>query len=249
MSLSCFVTGETLFFNGVDGKKGYYLVPDSLGKAEKVWVVVDVHGAGGGGTSAKESFITKLLVPQKVIVIVPSFTNGYQGGDGKWAAQLISNFTEVRKRYSTYAKMFIHGQSGGGQFAHRFAFNYSEYVIGVSAHSAGSWACAGGYGKISNKAKSIPFVISCGEEDKEVAWHGYSINRIDWFHRFANKLKAEGFVLMAKTWPNTGHSIRLEDYGSLLKSCFILSTQGVARAEDSWSGDLNQIPVVRSATK
>ena len=152
---------KTVYFNGSDFKEGYYVVPSTpLPAGEKYWVVVSVHGAGG----LKKEISTKLinlLAPTPVILLVPSFSNMYQMGDGKWADQMIDNFKEVGESYPTHDKMFVHGFSGGAQFAHRFTFNEPKYVVGCSAHGAGSWACDGGYGKISTSAKGLPFFISC----------------------------------------------------------------------------------------
>jgi len=216
---------ETVYFNGKDAKGGYYLVPDDMPKdATKVWVAVHVHGAGGlrGEDTGKD--IAKLLGPQPVIVIVPSFTDGYQAGDGKWAAQLIGHFKEVAERYPVQDKMFVHGHSGGGQFAHRFAFAEPQYVAGVSAHSSGSWACAGGYGKINKSAKRIPFAISCGEADTALSYPGAPHTRIEWYKLFEDELKKAGFDVDGRTWPGVGHGVSMKLMGEQVKECFRKAT-------------------------
>ncbi len=218
---------ETVYFKGKDAKAGYYLVPDNMPKdATKVWVAVHVHGAGGlrGENSGKD--LAKLLGPEPVIVIVPSFTDGYQAGDGKWAAQLIANFKEVQKKYKVQDKMFIHGHSGGGQFAHRFAFAEPKYVCGVSAHSSGSWACAGGYGKINKSAKKIPFAISCGEADKDLSYPGAPHTRIEWYRLFEKEMKKDGFDVDGRTWPGVGHGVSMKLMGEQVKACFVKATKG-----------------------
>lgn len=219
--------GETVYFNGKDAKAGYYLVPENMPKdATKVWVAVDVHGAGGLRGEGRGKDLMQLLGPEPVIVIVPSFTDGYQAGDGKWAQQLIENFKEVAKKYQVHEKMFVHGHSGGGQFAHRFAFAEPDHVIGVSAHSSGSWACAGGYGKINKRAKRIPFAISCGEADTGLSTPDSAHTRIEWYKLFAAEMKKDGFDVDGRTWPGVGHGVPLKLMGEQVKECFTKATKG-----------------------
>lgn len=218
---------ETVYFNGKDAKGGYYIVPENMPKdATKVWVAVHVHGAGGLRGEGTGRDLAKLLGPEPVIVIVPSFTDGYQAGDGKWAVQLIGHSKEVAKRYPVHGKMFVHGHSGGGQFAHRFAFAEPQYVAGVSAHSSGSWACAGGYGKINKKAKKIPFAISCGEADTGLSLPDSPHTRLAWYKLFEAEMKKDGFDVDGRTWPGVGHGVPLKLMGDQVKACFEKATKG-----------------------
>lgn len=236
------VAAETVYFNGKDFKDGYYIVPENMpDNGAKVWVMVDVHGAGGLKGNGGGHQLIKLMAPQPVIVIVPSFSNGYQAGDGQWAKQLIDSFKEVRKTHETHDKMFVHGHSGGGQFAHRFAFEEPGYVVGVSAHSSGSWACAGGYGKISTRAKGIPFSISCGEKDTALSVPDAEHTRIEWYRLFAEELEKKGFVFAGQTWPGAGHGVSINLYGPQLKECFLLATQGVIPESGKWKGDIEKL--------
>lgn len=233
---------ETVYFNGSDFKGGYYVVPDDLpDDGSRVWVVVDVHGAGGLRNEGRGPGLAQLVAPEPVIVIVPSFTSGYQAGDGQWAEQLIGHFETVKERHEVHDKMFVHGHSGGGQFAHRFAFAEPKYVVGVSAHSSGSWACAGGYGEITSRAKGIPFTISCGEKDTAYSVKGYPHTRIEWYRLFAAELEKKGFVVTGQTWPNAGHGVPAGLYGPQLKECFLLATQGVVPTSGKWTGDVEKI--------
>lgn len=220
------IFAETVYFNGKDIKGGYYLVPDTIPNGTKMRVAVDVHGAGGLRGEGGGKDLAKLLGPEPVIVIVPSFTSGYQAGDGKWAEQLIGNFKEVGKKYKVHDKMFVHGHSGGGQFAHRFAFAEPNYVIGVSAHSSGSWACAGGYGEINKRAKKIPFSISCGENDTALSTPDSAHTRIAWFKLFEAEMKKQGFDVDARTWPGVGHGVPLKLMGEQVRECFLKATKG-----------------------
>lgn len=233
---------EVIHFNGVDTKAGYFVVPDDLpSDGKKSWVVVDVHGAGGLRGNGPGDRLAKLLDPEPVIVIVPSFTNGYQAGDGNWANQLLENFNVVRARHAVHDRMFIHGHSGGAQFAHRFAFEKPEHVVGVSAHSAGSWACAGGYGKINLRARQIPFSISCGEEDKALSVPNAPHTRIEWYRLFAAEMEQQGFVFRGETWPGVGHGVAARLYGPALKECFLLATRGEVPSGETWTGNVEEL--------
>jgi len=242
IGLSLSAAAENIYFNGSDFKGGYYIVPENLPKdGSKVWVMVDVHGAGGLKREKANSILSKLVAPEPVIIIVPSFMTGYQNGNGASAKQMISNFKAVQKKYAVHDKMFVHGHSGGGQFAHRFAFNEPKYVIGVSAHSSGSWATGGNFGSISTRAKSIPFTISCGEKDTKYSVSGYPHTRINWFNLFSSSLKKKKFTLASQTWLNAGHGVSPKLYGPQLKECFLLATQGIEPSSQFWSGDVKNL--------
>jgi poly(3-hydroxybutyrate) depolymerase len=214
-----------VYFNGSDAKGGYYLVPDNMPQdGTKVWVAVHVHGAGGLRGENLGRDLAKLIGPEPVIILVPSFTSGYQAGDGKWAEQLVGHFKEVSAKYKVHDKMFIHGHSGGGQFAHRFAFTAPELVAGVSAHSSGSWSCAGGYGAINPKAKGIPFAISCGEKDTALSTPDAPYSRIAWYHLFAEELQERGFDVDSRTWPDIGHGASFQQFGEQVRACFKKAT-------------------------
>jgi hypothetical protein len=102
--------------------------------------------------------------------------------------------------------MFLYGFSAGAQFVHRFAFNHPELVVGVSAHSAGSWAGVEGWGEINDKAKGIPFALTCGELDTTKAFDGKApYGRLDWMKVFAEDLKKRGFAVRTEVYPGVGH--------------------------------------------
>jgi len=234
---------KTIYFNGKDFRGGQLIVPEgNEGAADaKRWVVVDVHGAGGPKKGWFGRRLLEWVGTDKVIALAPVFHKDYHLGDGEAAEQLIERFEWIKQRYNVHDRMFLHGFSGGAQFVHRFAFNHPELVVGVSAHSAGSWAGVEGWGDISEKAKMIPFVLSCGERDTEKAFGGKAPHgRLAWMKLFAEDLKKRGFVVRAETWPERGHGIPLKDLGPLIRECFLLSTEGVIPKSGKWSGNLQQ---------
>ncbi len=235
-----------VYFNGFDYKDGYYIVPDDLSDHHaKAWVAVDVHGAKGLKNDKRGDDLAALLGPEPIIVIVPSFTSGYQSGDGEWAKQLIENFKTVSKSHDVHDGLFVHGHSGGAQFAHRFAFTEPRHVIGVSAVSAGSWACDGGYGKISARAKGIPFSIGCGENDTAYSVPGYPHTRVEWYRLFAKQLEKADFVMVGGTFPGVGHGVPRKFYASQMRECFLLATQGIIPTSGKWTGDVEKLAIDR----
>ncbi len=186
-------------------------------------------------------WITDMLDPDPVILLVPSFSDGYQNGNGKWARQLMDRFQQIEDQYPVHGRMFLHGHSGGAQFVHRFAFHAPEQVIGVSAHSAGSWAGEPGFGDIPDRATSIPFLISCGKEDTDYSMVRFPFTRIEWYRRFARELEQRGFVLHGSVWPDTGHGVPTTLYQKAFRECFRLATRGEIPSGDGWKGDVHAL--------
>lgn len=233
---------ERIYFNGKDFKGGQLIVPKlPPEKADtKRWVVVDICGVGGPKKDWFGYRLLKWLGEDKVIALAPVFTqkDSHLGG-GDAAKELIARFEEIKKNHKVHDKMFLYGFSAGAQFAHRFAFNHPEYVIGVSAHSAGSWSGVEGWGEINDKAKGIPFVLTCGELDTTKAFDGTApYSRLDWMKFFAGQLKERGFSVRTEVYPGVGHGGSADDHGPLIRECFLLATEGISPESGKWSGEL-----------
>jgi predicted esterase len=198
--------------------------PDNIDPAKIYQLVVGVHGAGGKGGGA--AGMANWAKRGDVIVIGPSFqTKGerpYQNGDGIHAEKLIDLFESLQKTYKLRDQMFLHGFSGGSQFVHRFTMLHPKLVCGVSSHSGGTWA-TDNYGQINSAAKKIPFAISCGEKDTQLAFAESPYNRLQWYERFRAEIDKEGFCHIGRTWPDVGHSISPGAW-DLAKQCFQLAT-------------------------
>jgi len=202
------------------GREYYLYTPDDLDKARTYWLVVGVHGANGNGKGA--AGMAGWVKKGNVIVVGPSFPDGYQFLMHDTDKQLQGIFADLQKEFHLYPKLFIYGFSGGSQFAHRFAMKYPEQVIGCSAHSGGTWTDS-----INAKAAAVPFAISCGEADTKV--HG-PLGRLEWCRKFAGKLQAADFYFKVRFWPGVGHS---PSGGSsrMTADCFVLSTTGMHEDE------------------
>ena len=241
---------ERIYFNGKDFKGGQLIVPKLKPGAEdtKRWVVVDVHGLGG----PKKNWFGYRMLPwvgeDKVIALAPVFTGDYHLGTGEAAKELIERFEWIKQNYNVHDKMFIYGFSAGAQFAHRFAFNHPELVVGVSAHSAGSWAGVEGWGQINDKAKNIPFALSCGELDTTKAFDGNApYGRLEWMKVFAEDLKKRGFAVRTEVHPNLGHGGSADTHGQLIRECFLLATEGIVPENNPWGGNWKQFAKPQAA--
>lgn len=192
------------------GRQCFLYLPDEIDPEKTYWLVVGVHVYRGNGKGA--GGLAGWVKKGNCIVVGPSFPQGYQllGKDSD--KQLIGIFKALLKKYNLHRRMFIHGFSGGSQFAHRFAMKYPELVIGCSSHSGGTWA-----GSVNPKAKHIPFAVSCGEADK---------SRIDGAKRYFAMLRKGGFHFKARTWPGVGHGLS-RGARQMLDDCFNLATTGM----------------------
>ena len=238
------------FFNGVDFKGGQVIIPKSVADNPdtKRWVIVDVHGAGGPKKNWFGYRLLEFFGEDKVIAFAPVFGDGYHLGEGEAAKQFIEQFEWIKKNYNVHDKMFLYGHSAGAQFVHRFAFNHPDLVVGVSAHSAGSWAGVKDWGEINDKAKGIPFALSCGELDTEKAFNGEApYSRLEWMKVFAEDLKKRGFVVRTDVYPGKAHGVSPADHAPLSLECFLLATEGVIPESGKWSGDLKQFTKPQAA--
>ena len=204
-----------------DGLPNWLYTPSEQPDAAKTYrLVVGVHGAGGTGKGAGgvAGWASDF---DDVLVLGPSFEQPkrdpnaprpttmprdiFQMSGPAHEAKLDTLIAEISKTWKLRPKIFLHGFSAGAQFAHRYAFHHPERVVGVSAHSGGSWAKLDGDDRINPEAKAIPFVLSCGEDDKGSGGPPGTATRIEGVKRFAADLQSLGFTIEMKTWPGIGH--------------------------------------------
>ena len=167
-------------------------LPGDFDAAKRYWLFVAVHGLGGNGENALGW--AKFADEGRCIVVGPTFTGTYQfpkAGSGHGKA-LIEIVKELGKQYKLERKFFITGFSAGAQFAHRFTLECAQYVVGCAAHSAGSW------GSPNTKARYVPFVVTCGEDDK---------SRIHIARNFADDLKRKGYKVTSAWYKGVAHSM------------------------------------------
>ena len=191
----------------------YVFTPHEINPEKTYWLVLGVHGLGGTGHNALgwKQFARKA----DCIVVGPTFKGRFQfprRGAGK---TMLAIFAELRKQYKLHGKMFVTGFSAGAQFAHRFALENPRYVIACAAHSAGSWARPTGPGR------SVPFLITCGEEDR---------TRIERARKFADQLTEKRYQVETRWFPGVGHSM-CREARELSEALFWKATTGMTPAQ------------------
>ncbi len=181
-----------------EGLDTWVYLPTAEPKPGKTyWLAVGVHGLGGNGKGAMG--LSPWAVDD-VIVLGPSFVNGYQSGGGANAEKLKELITKIGTKWKLHPKILLHGFSAGAQFTHRFAIQNPELVGVASAHSAGSWSPP------NAPVPSVFFAVSCGENDLQKADPRMELNRLDGLRTFAKALEEQKVAHEVKTWPGVGHS-------------------------------------------
>ncbi|OYV06187.1 MAG: hypothetical protein CFE26_07670 [Verrucomicrobiales bacterium VVV1] len=181
-----------------EGMDAWVYLPTAEPKPGKsYWLVVGVHGLGGNGKGAMG--LSPWAVDD-VIVLGPSFVNGYQSGDGTNAEKLKALITKIGGKWKLHPKILLHGFSAGAQFTHRFAIQNPDVVGVASAHSAGSWSPPTG------PLPTVFFAVSCGETDTQKADPRMELNRLEGLRAFAKALGEQKVPHEVKTWPGVGHS-------------------------------------------
>lgn len=205
------------------GRDYWLYTPDRIDANKTYWLVVGVHGAKGigKGASGLAGWVNEM---DNVIAVGPSFPiigPYYQGLQGESDKQLMDIHKALQKEFKLYDKMFLYGFSGGAQYSHRFANKYPEHVIGISAHSGGSWDLSP-----VTDAKSILWALSCGLKDTKLSTPDSGMSRIDYFRAFFASLdKAKGFTCKPFV-TEQGHKAA-GDVSAATKECFRAATTGM----------------------
>lgn len=194
--------------------------PDRVEPGKTYWLVVGVHGYRQQGKGA--GGVASWVQSAQCIVAGPTFpSEGYQYLHQGAAEQLLEVHKTLAQRYKLHDKMFLHGYSGGSQFASRFAMKYPDRVIGCGAHSGGTW------GEVDAKAVGVPLAISCGLKDTGKMHPSVPLSRLAWARKFDGMLKEAGFLYKSRYWPGAGHGGARRDAIALSKECFLLATTGL----------------------
>ena len=203
------------------GRDYWLYTPDNLDKSKTYWLVVGVHGFRGKGAGAAglANWINKL---DDVIVIGPSFPSTgpyYQLLQGATDKQLINIHKKLSDEFKLHSKMFLYGFSGGAQYVHRFTSKHYKKVIGVSAHSGGTWDRAPSKGSVS-----VLWTVSCGLKDTSIST-GANMSRIDFFRTFYKKMDKGKFTSKPFV-TNMGHR-RNKLVLQNTEECFRVATTGL----------------------
>lgn len=190
-------------------------LPSNFDPEKRYWLFVAVHGLDGKGQGALgwEKFADE----GQCIVVGPTFVGGHQfpTATNEHGKNMVAIFKELSQQYKLQRKLFLTGFSAGAQFAHRFTFAFPQFVVGCAAHSAGSWS------NPNSKARSVPFVVTCGEDDK---------TRINLARGFAVDLKGNGYKVTAAWYPTVAHSM-CNEARELTQDLYWSSTTGMTVEE------------------
>lgn len=204
------------------GRDYLLYTPDEIDPEQTYWLVVGVHGAGGNPAGAG-GVANWARTMDNVIVVAPAFPSKgpyYQVLGGKSDEQLIGIVRDLHREFKLHKKFFIHGFSGGSQFAHRFASKYYKLLIGVSAHSGGSWDDAPHPGGVM-----FPWTVSCGLKDTGKSTSQSKHSRIDYFRNFYQQMYRNNFTAKAFV-TDAGHSPTREVMNNAAE-CFRVGTTGM----------------------
>jgi|GEM_PF-967979 len=198
-----------------DPEQEYFVyVPRNLDGEKTYRIFVVVHALGGNGSGAMK--FSGFANEGNCIVVAPTFQDRFDfpaKGTGKAMLDIID---EISGACKVYPKVFVTGFSEGGQFAHRFALENPEHMVGCAAHSPGSWS-------VPNKqARDVPFLVTCGEADT---------TRIDKAKTFAKQLKDKDYRYVKAVWfQGVGHSLCVQAV-QLTKKHYWIATTGMTPEE------------------
>ncbi|RZU11188.1 esterase/PHB depolymerase [Kribbella rubisoli] len=164
-----FARGKTpIFASQYDQRLGYCLyVPENL-RTERAPLLVMQHGTERNASLYRDH-MAGFADEHQVVVLAPLFPAGiidpedlhnfkfieYQGI--RYDRALLAMIDEVSRRYPVDPDVFyLHGFSGGGQFAHRFLYLHPDRLAGVSI---------GAPGRITQLDDSLPWWL--GTKDLE----------------------------------------------------------------------------------
>ncbi len=153
---------------------------------------VAVHAANGNGQGA--CGWSKLADEARCVVLAPTFKGDFKDPAKGSGERLKAILKELRAEHKLGPKVFLTGFAEGAAFAHRFAMDNPALVLGCAAHSADGWDTP------DPKAREVPFLITCGKDDKQE-------NRIGDAKKFVQALKDKKFADVESAWPKGGHSL------------------------------------------
>ncbi|VVJ22279.1 Uncharacterised protein [Amycolatopsis camponoti] len=177
------LTGYTPAFAAqADPRFSYTLfVPEDIRDDERPKLWVFVHG-----TRRRTRFyldgLAALARAERAVVMTPLFPAGISAPDDidgykvlehagiRFDQVLLDMVDEVAHRWNAAASaFFLHGFSGGGQFAHRFLYRHPERLSAVSIGAPGRVALPGGEASFTR----VPVQIVIGSLDADpaaIAW-------------------------------------------------------------------------------
>lgn len=212
------LTGRTPWFAvQADPRFAYRLqVPTDLRDDEPplaLWVFV--HGTGRETDLYLDAF-AELARERRAVVMTPLFPVGTQGPDDfynyhllesggvRYDEVLLAMVDEVGHRWPVdTAVFFLHGFSGGGQFAHRFALRHPDRLSAVSVGAPGAVV-------LPTAGADVPIQVVAGTLDDDPAAVASPVDgppegRLTKARRLADALGVHGWPVRLDVLDGVGH--------------------------------------------
>ena len=172
----------------------YYLyVPKTYSADHELPLFIGIHGFGGSGLDCWNLW-QSYAEREGFILLCPTISDAGGGWYQDTGETLVwSVVGQVKKEYRVKQGMFIVGFSAGAQFVQGFAFNYPQYVSGVSVLSAGN------YYRANLGARNIPFLVVIGGQDDPISVEQSAL--------FSQYLTQNGFDVQYEVLPGVGHTV------------------------------------------
>ncbi|MFI6083048.1 alpha/beta hydrolase [Streptomyces sp. NPDC051217] len=162
-----FIGGTPFFASRHDQRLSYalYVPKDHTAQAAPLPLVVIQHGTGRSAELYRNQW-KQFAIDNRCVILTPLFPAGlvepgelhsfkfleYRGT--RFDEELLHIVDEVGERFNTETDRFLlHGFSGGGQFAHRFAYAHPGRLAGISI---------GAPGRITQLDDSLPWWLGTG---------------------------------------------------------------------------------------
>jgi pimeloyl-ACP methyl ester carboxylesterase len=162
-----FLGGTPFFASRHDQRFSYalYVPKDHTPAAVPLPLVVVQHGTGRSAELYRDQW-KEFAIEHRCVILAPLFPAGivrqrelhsfkfleYEGI--RFDEELLHIVDEVGEQFNTEtAKFYLHGFSGGGQFAHRFFYAHPDRLAGVSI---------GAPGRITQLDDSLPWWLGTG---------------------------------------------------------------------------------------
>jgi poly(3-hydroxybutyrate) depolymerase len=209
-SQGAYFVGTTPFFASQhDQRLSYalYVPPDHVPAAAALPVVVVQHGTGRSAELYRNRW-RDFAAERRCVILAPLFPAGIiepgelhgfkflEHNGIRYDEELLHMIDEVGDRFNTEtAKFYLHGFSGGGQFAHRFFYAHPDRLAGVSIGAPGRitqlddklpwWLGTQGFKQKFGididieKMRSVPVQMIVGAEDTET-WEINNVGGPNW---------------------------------------------------------------------
>jgi hypothetical protein len=179
----------------LDGVDFHYRIPKKYNSKSKIMVLFGGRNWRGERTLKTYNF-NVLADKHRIFLLSPSFKNRDYWEPQVWSGKLLKKaIQQLEKCYNLQPqKVYFYGYSAGGQCSALFYQWMPDKVAGCGIHASGVYP-----EKI--KVSQVPFLITCGTEDKE----RFQISR-----HFIYHYREHGGLLLWKYFPNLGHELSKE---------------------------------------